>query len=122
MNSKRGLFGIIAGLLVSAVPALAQSTAITYQGRLEDAGAPANGLHDIRFRLFDASTGGAQVSETLCFEGVSVVDGLFTVPIDFGQQFITTGQRHLDIQVRREIGQPHWRSRPNGWPELKSAS
>ena len=46
------------GLLASP-PARAQSTAFTYQGSLEDSGQPASGLHDFRFRLFDAATGGA---------------------------------------------------------------
>ena len=34
-------------------------TAFTYQGQLKSDGSPANGLHDMRFRLFDAAVGGA---------------------------------------------------------------
>jgi len=81
-------------------------TAFTYQGQLKESGAPANGLHDFRFRLFDAASGDAQVGQTLCVDNVDVVNGLFTLPLDFGQQYATTAQRHLEVQVRREIGQP----------------
>jgi hypothetical protein len=84
----------------------AHSTVFSYQGRLEDAGAPANGLHDLRLRLFDSAVGGSQVGTTLCVNNVDVVDGLFTVQLDFGQQFAAVAPRHLDIQVRRDIGQP----------------
>lgn len=67
------------------------STAFTYQGRMQDGGAPADGLHDFRFRLFDAASGGTQVGDTLCFDEVDVINGLFSVQLDFGQQFETTG-------------------------------
>ncbi len=98
--------GVVALAAVLPVAALGQSTSLTYQGRLDDEGVPANGLYDLRFRLFDAATGGAQVGPSLCFAGVDVLDGLFMVGLDFGQQFGTSAQRHLDVQVRRTIGQP----------------
>ena len=34
-------------------PALAQGTAFTYQGRLNDAAGPANGNYDMQFKLYD---------------------------------------------------------------------
>ncbi len=94
----------LTALAFAAGPALAQSTAFTYQGRLKEADAPANGLHDLRFRLFDAAIGGAQVGATLCLNNVNVADGLFTVQLDFGQQFATVAERHLEIEVRRDTG------------------
>lgn len=106
MNAKNRMVLTLAGLLILVLPALGQGTTFTYQGRLEDAGAPANGQYGLRFRLFDAATGGTQVGSTLCFDSVHVVDGLFEVRLNFGQQFVTNGERHLDIQVRAEIGQP----------------
>jgi len=95
---------VVAAVALSVGPALGQSTAFTYQGRLADAGAPADGLHDFRFRLFDAAEGGRQVGETLCADDVEVADGLFTVILDFDQQFATPDERHLDIEVRRDTG------------------
>lgn len=85
-------------------PAWAQGTTFTYQGRLDDGGTPANGLHDLRFRLFDAASGGVQIGSTVCVDNVSVTDGIFTAQIDFGQQFATTAQRHLEIEVRSDTG------------------
>src|SRR5262245_27021364 len=94
----------MAGVALLAGAAAAQSTALTYQGRLRNGGAPANGLHDFRFRLFDAATGGAQIGATLCVDNLLVTDGLFTAAIDFGQQFATTGQRYLEVEVRADTG------------------
>ena len=91
-----------AGLAYS--PADAQSTAFTYQGSLDDAGAPASGLHDFRFRLFSVASGGTPIGSTLCVDNVSVVEGVFTVQLDFGAQFGTTEQRHLEIEVRKDTG------------------
>ena len=51
----------------------AQSTAFTYQGSLDDGGAPASGLHDFRFRLFSVASGGTPIGSTLCVDNVSVV-------------------------------------------------
>jgi len=97
---------IIALLLLSAVSASAQTpldTAFTYQGQLKDGGSPANGLHDLRFRLYDAAVGGTQVGPTLCVDNVSVTDGLFTVSLDFGAQFAGE-ERFLEIDVRADTG------------------
>src|SRR5262245_2049939 len=90
-----------AGLLVAglASSASAQSTAFTYQGSLDDAGVPASGLHDFRFRLFDIASGGSPIGSTLCVDNVSVVEGVFTTLIDFGA-FATTAPRFLEIEVR----------------------
>lgn len=99
---------ILATALLSAAlaysPADAQSTAFTYQGSLDDAGAPASGLHDFRFRLFDAASGGVQIGSTLCTDNVSVTAGVFTTQLDFGQQYATIAQRYLEIGVRRDTG------------------
>lgn len=97
-------FTIVVGTLALATLAHAQSTAFTYQGDLRLSGQPAEGLHDLRFRLFDSATAGAQVGATVCVDNVQIVDGLFTVTIDFGQQFATTAGRFLDIQVRPDTG------------------
>jgi hypothetical protein len=78
-------------------------TVFTYQGRLKNGGSPAGGLHDLRFRLYDAPAGGNQVGTTVCRDNVSVTDGLFTVPLDFGAQF--AGQeRFMEIDVRADTG------------------
>ncbi|HEX3145458.1 MAG TPA: hypothetical protein VHQ64_15905, partial [Pyrinomonadaceae bacterium] len=51
-------------LLLGISQALAQTTAFTYQGKLIDGGAAANGTYDLQFALFDNADGGAQVGQT----------------------------------------------------------
>jgi hypothetical protein len=45
-------------VLLFAGVAQAQTTAFTYQGKLTDAGNPANGNYDLQFKLFDTPTVG----------------------------------------------------------------
>lgn len=59
-------------------------TNFTYQGRLSDNGSPANGAYDFVFRLYDASSGGTEVGGTNTLADVVVIDGYFTVTLDFG--------------------------------------
>jgi hypothetical protein len=97
---------VVALVALSGGGALGQTptTAFTYQGRLVSGGAPANGPHDLRFRLYDAATGGTQVGNPVCVDNVGVSDALFTVQIDFGRQFATTFPRFLEIDVRADTG------------------
>lgn len=75
--------------------------AITYQGRLSDAGAAANGQYDLQFTVFDALTGGAAQSESVAVEDVSVVNGIFTVQLNFGSAFYNNANaRFMEIGVR----------------------
>jgi hypothetical protein len=48
-------------LLLSTLGARAQGTALTYQGRLNDAAGPACGKHDFQFTVRDALTDGNAV-------------------------------------------------------------
>jgi len=88
------------GLVGAAAGQIAQGTVFTYQGVLQEAGFPASGEYDIRFRLFNAATGGAQVGATLCRDNVSVNQGLFDVSLDFGATAFTGSARWLEISVR----------------------
>lgn len=77
--------------------AAAQTTSFTYQGRLTDAGALANGPYDIEFKLFHNAD--LQQGPTLTNEDLTVVDGSFVVVLDFGDVFDGT-PRSLEIGVR----------------------
>jgi len=85
-----------------AAPARAQTPVaqtFTYQGRLMEAGSPADGAYDFRFQLYDAPDGGSQVGPTTSADDVFVSTGLFTVGLNFGASF--TGQnRFLEVAVR----------------------
>ena len=97
----------VAALLAAstAMPALAQiGTAITYQGRLELAGAVVNSTVDLQFRLFTSPTGSTQVGTTQNFSNMPLTDGLFTVPLDFGAGAFNGEARHLEIAVRAPAG------------------
>jgi hypothetical protein len=85
-------------------PTSALNSAFTFQGRLTDAGTSPNGQYDFQFRLFTAETGGTPLGTT-AVNGVSVVNGIFTVQLDFGAMFFTNRQaRFLEISVRQAGG------------------
>jgi hypothetical protein len=78
---------------------LAQGTAFTYQGRLNNGGGPANGLYDFQFSLSNAPSGGSQLGVTVTNLAVGVTNGLFTTTLDFGP--VLAGQAAwLAISVR----------------------
>ena len=89
-------------LLTSALShqVVAQTSAFTYQGKLTDGPAPAAGLHDFQFKLYDAALGGAQQGTTVTVDDVSVAGGLFTVILDFGGGVFSGSGRWLEIGVR----------------------
>ncbi|MDB6037354.1 MAG: hypothetical protein JWM99_1195 [Verrucomicrobiales bacterium] len=81
--------------------ALAQGTAFTYQGRLQDGAIPANGSYDFRFGIYDALAGGNAVNGTFTTNMATLVtDGLFTVMLDFGSDVFNGANSWLEIDVR----------------------
>jgi hypothetical protein len=108
-NFKSIMRTILNSLLVAAAlfsgihQVAAQTTLFTYQGSLQDGGNAANGTnYGMVFYLYDASTNGNLLGN----EGivsVTVSDGLFTVPLDFGSQF-DGNPRWLEIQVQKNGG------------------
>jgi hypothetical protein len=82
----------------SAAALAALPTAFTYQGRLTDAGAPADGVYDLQFTLY---AGEARQGDPVVREDVAVTRGVFTVTLDFGSEVFAGGAaRHLAIGVR----------------------
>jgi len=94
----------LAILLFSALAAGAQTTEFTFQGSLKDGASPANGNYDFEFRLFDALSGGGQLGSTRSLNAVSVSAGIFTVKLDFGDQFSAGADRWVEIRVRNAGG------------------
>jgi len=92
----------IMALLVTLTlaPALwAQSSGITYHGRLQQAGDPFSGTANLQFVLFDAPTGGSQVGPTETRIGWPVAAGLFEIDLDFGDAAFDGSPRFLEILV-----------------------
>lgn len=98
--------------LLCALPAAAQpvGTAFTYQGQLKIAGSPLDDLADFQFTLWDAAgsgnppSGGSQIGPLVSVVNVDVVDGMFTVSIDFGSNAFDGQARWLQIAVRSPAG------------------
>lgn len=89
---------LLALCLNHAAHAVPVGTTFTYQGKLEDNNAPANGLYDFEFRLFDALADGMQVGPLLTANDVPVENGVFSVPLNFGP--FGSEARWLAISVR----------------------
>lgn len=77
-----------------------QTSAFTYQGKLNEGGVPASRDYDMQFRLFDASGGGNQIGETQTITNVRPIAGIFTVQIDFGTVVFSGEERFLEIGIR----------------------
>src|SRR5664279_4148666 len=115
------LYALIAAALMSgaaltatagAIPIL-QNTAFTYQGQLSNNGGLVSSAtqQSFTFTLFDADTGGSAVltpRPNPQTASVAVVDGLFTIDLDFGLAF--TGQQYwLEIAVNGQTLTPRQR-------------
>ena len=90
-------------------------TAFTYQGHLYDANYVADGLYDFAFKLFDDSNdpcSGNQLGSDVNKPDVDVIDGYFTVELDFGGVFDGNAV-WLEIGVR-----PGEMNDPNAYPPL----
>ncbi len=72
----------------------------TYQGRLVDGTALANGNYELTFRLFDSLTVGTRVGPELVLTPVGVTNGLFTVALDFGNAVFDGADRWLEVAAR----------------------
>ena len=96
-------------LLLSCVVCVpGQTSVITYQGRLTDGSLPANGVYQMTFSLFDAPAGGAQDGSMIELTSVQVVNGVFSVKLDFGTDPFPFGaNRYLQIEIRRNSGEAY---------------
>jgi hypothetical protein len=80
----------------------AQTSAFTYQGLLSDGGYPAAGTYQMTFELFDSLSGGSQVGSPIVNDTVTVLNGRFTVLLDFGSTAFASGaSRWLQISVKK---------------------
>lgn len=86
--------------LLHAIAASAQSTAFTYQGRLNNSGLPASGIFDLQFTVYDSSNNASGlVAGPITNSSVAVSNGLFATTLDFGAGVFTGPDRWLQIGV-----------------------
>ena len=94
---------LILGGLSLPLELAAQSRAFTYQGKLQDGGAAADGVFDFEFRLWDHSSAGLQIGSAAGVDDVTVVDGVFTVSLEFGDPAAFDGSDSwLEILVKAD--------------------
>ncbi len=101
------IIGFIFFIFIFAFSSPAQTTMFTYQGKLSDGGIAANGSYLLEFKLFDAQSEGTQIGATLSDVPASVVNGIFTVQLDFGAEAFDGADRFLEISVRRNTSESY---------------
>jgi hypothetical protein len=115
MKCKKMLAISVLGLMVCATSvseAAPMGTAFTYQGRLIDANDAADGLYDFQFKLFDANVAGAQQGGTVDINDLDVIDGYFTVELDFGSEVFDGNAVWLETTVAHADGSDPCTLRP----------
>lgn len=99
---------IVCFIACFSLAAFAQTTAFTYQGRFTDSSTnppTTNGSYTMTFKLYDAQSTGNLIGTQSAL--VSVVNGIFSVKLDFGAAaFNTSDARYLEIQVGSTILTP----------------
>ena len=100
MRTKLNLCVLLLWWLAASNLALAQSTAFTYQGRLNFNGAPVSGSYDFQFAIYDASAAGNLVTPPRSVNAVDVINGLFVARLAFGAGVFTGPARWLQVSFR----------------------
>jgi hypothetical protein len=90
----------VALLMGAAAQAAPVGTAILHNGQLTENGAPANGIYDLQFRLFDGYSGGNQFGPPLTYEDLVISNGVFQLYLDFGAMAFTGDERWLEVAAR----------------------
>jgi trimeric autotransporter adhesin len=75
-------------------------TGFSYRGSLSTGGMPANGTYDLKFTLFDTLTNGTPIAVPITNLAISMNNGLFNAPLDFGFGAFDGTKRWLEIGVR----------------------
>jgi hypothetical protein len=89
----------------SIIPETQAAQSMTYQGRLLNAGSPANGNYDFEFKITNASGTVLQTIEAL---GVPVVNGIFTARFLVSiSTFAANGGENLSVGVRQLPTDPY---------------
>ena len=74
-------------------------TEFVYQGRLHDGGAPADGIYDVGFELYDRIEGGTLLGRVDRL-GLQVEGGLLVAELDFGIDVRSSDGGWLQVEVR----------------------
>jgi len=83
------------------------SSKINYQASVKRNDAVATGACDVRFKLWDADAGGAEVEPMQEVLGVALDGGVLTTAFDFGDQAFKGKARWLEVHLKC-TGDPDW--------------
>ncbi len=97
----------VAAVTLPRAAAEPMGTSFIYQGQLKMGGVPVDGQADLQFKLYDAETEGTLI-DTFGASFVDVVDGLFSVELDFGAAEFSGDARWLEIRVEFPSGESNW--------------
>lgn len=92
-------FLLLSTLNCSLSIAFAQGTAFTYQGRLNNNGAVANGSYDLAFTLYNTNATGVAIAGPVTNSAVAVTNGLFTTLVNFVPGTFTGTSNWLELAV-----------------------
>lgn len=95
---NRKLFFIFL-LIFGALNASAQTGEFTYQGKLNDGAAAANGNYDFQFELHNSASSTTPLATTTR-TNVTVTNGIFSVKLDFAPALFDGTPRFLKISVK----------------------
>ncbi len=112
MKARASVFVVFSLVMAVGQTSIAEAapigTAFTYQGRLIDANNVADGLYDFQFRLYDKADAGIQRGSTIEVNDLDIIDGYFTVSLDFGSGIFDGNDRWLEIAARAgDLGDPN---------------
>jgi hypothetical protein len=100
LKTKLQYFFAVLALIVGIHQGAAQgTTAFTYQGQLHDSGTNANGNYTMTFTLYDSASGNNEIG-TAITTNATLVNGLFTVNLDFGAGAFSGNTRWLNLTVQ----------------------
>lgn len=103
MNACIRRAALTTGLAFALAGASAHAASFTYHGSLNDAGAPANGLYDLRVTPYAGEHAAASLGDAVTLYGVEVREGLFSVEVDFASN-AATQDGWIGVAVRKAGG------------------
>jgi len=97
---RRTLLALALALALPVAHVQSVGSAFTYQGELRASGTPANAAYDFQFRLYNSPGGTTQLGAQVTANAVTVNNGLFSVPLDFGPAQFAGDAQWLEVSVR----------------------
>src|SRR5579871_352482 len=95
------LLALLLTVNVNLSTALAQGTAFTYEGLLQNGTAAQSGTFNFTFTLYNVATLGSPIAGPITIPGVAVKNGAFTVTLDFGAAVWNGQINWLEIAVEK---------------------